>query len=60
MTISPDDPCYYDYKGTTLDYVYVYLTWDLSLADLKQFGLNSIEYSSFSEKEKANMREMFK
>jgi adenosine deaminase len=32
VTISPDDPGYFDYDGVTLDYVYVLLFWDLDLS----------------------------
>ena len=35
VSISPDDPGYFDYDGTTLDFVYAFLSWDLNLADLK-------------------------
>ena len=35
VSISPDDPTFFDYEGVTLDYVYVFLAWELSLSDLK-------------------------
>ena len=47
------------YDGVTLDYVYAYLAWDLDIADLKKLCLNSIEYSSVSEKEKEAVRKFF-
>lgn len=53
ISINPDDPGFMSYEGTTLDYVYAYLAWDLDLADLKQLCLNSLIYSSVSEVEKA-------
>ena len=34
-SINPDDPTFYDYDGVTLDYVYAYMSWGLSLSDLK-------------------------
>jgi len=35
VTISSDDPGFWGYEGVTLDYVYVFLAWDLSLGELK-------------------------
>ena len=35
VTISPDDPGFMGYEGTTLDYLYVFLAWNLDIADLK-------------------------
>ena len=47
------------YEGVTLDYVYVYLAWDLDIADLKQLALNSIKYSSVSESSKEQYYSFF-
>ncbi len=52
VSISPDDPGFWDYEGVTLDYVYAFLAWDLDLADLKQLTLNSIKYAALKEEEK--------
>jgi adenosine deaminase CECR1 len=49
VTISSDDPGFMGYEGVTLDYLYVFLSWELDIADLKQLVLNSIKYSSVSE-----------
>ena len=46
VTISPDDPGFMGYEGVALDYLYVFLAWDLDIADLKQLVVNSITYSS--------------
>jgi len=35
VSISPDDPGFWNYEGVTLDYVYIFLAWELNLADLK-------------------------
>jgi adenosine deaminase CECR1 len=35
VAISPDDPGFMGYEGVTLDYLYVYLAWDLDIRDLK-------------------------
>jgi adenosine deaminase CECR1 len=52
VSISPDDPGFFDAPGATLDYLYAYLCWDLNLNDLKQLCLNSIEFASIEEKDK--------
>ncbi len=59
VTISPDDPGFYDYEGTTLDYVYCFMAWDLDLCDLKQLAINTIKYSSVSEAEKDTLSKFF-
>ena len=52
ISINSDDPGFYGYKGVTLDFVYVFLAWQLTLADLKQLALNGIEFSSLSPEKK--------
>jgi adenosine deaminase len=47
------------YEGVTLDYVYAYLAWDLDIADLKKLCLNSIQYASLTEEEKADLTKIF-
>ena len=59
MSISPDDPGFFNYEGVTLDYVYVFLAWELSLADLKQLCINSLEYSTITDDEKKELIPMF-
>ena len=49
VSISSDDPGFWCAEGVTLDYVTAYIEWGLSLEDLKQLGLNSIEYATISE-----------
>lgn len=44
ITICPDDPGMFGYSGVTHDFLYVYCLWDLSLADLKKFILNSLDH----------------
>jgi hypothetical protein len=48
------------YTGVCLDYLYVFLAWDLDIADLKQLVINSIKYSSVSEKSKQQLMEFFR
>ena len=48
ISISSDDPGFFNYEGVTLDYCYVTLAWELDLRDLKKLSLNGIEYSSVS------------
>lgn len=59
MSISPDDPGFFDYEGVTLDYVYAFLAWELDLADLKKLCLNSLEFSSISAEEKGKILPFF-
>jgi len=59
VSISSDDPGFFGYTGTTLDYLYVFIAWDLDIADLKQLCLNSLEYASVSEKDKDEISEFF-
>jgi adenosine deaminase len=35
VSISPDGPTFFDYQGVTLDYVYIFLAWELSISDMK-------------------------
>lgn len=58
-SISSDDPGFFNYKGVTLDYVYVTLAWELDIADLKKLSLNGIKYSSVSEECKTKLYEVF-
>jgi adenosine deaminase CECR1 len=59
ISISSDDPCFFDYEGVTLDYAYVFLAWELTIADLKQLCLNSLEYSTIDDGHKAKLRVFF-
>lgn len=59
VTISSDDPGFWGYQGVTLDYVYAYVAWDLSLGELKKLCLNTITYSSIKAEEKPMMNELF-
>eukprot|EP00350_Pseudokeronopsis_sp_OXSARD2_P001547 CAMPEP_0170567922 /NCGR_PEP_ID=MMETSP0211-20121228/80797_1 /TAXON_ID=311385 /ORGANISM="Pseudokeronopsis sp., Strain OXSARD2" /LENGTH=126 /DNA_ID=CAMNT_0010889527 /DNA_START=419 /DNA_END=795 /DNA_ORIENTATION=+ len=52
VSINSDDPQYFRYDGVSLDYVYAFLAWELSIADLKQLCLNSLIYSSVEEDHK--------
>lgn len=58
-SISSDDPGFFGYEGVTLDYLYVFIAWDLDIRDLKKLSLNGIKYSSLSEEEKAHAYEVF-
>lgn len=48
-----------DYEGVTLDWVYVYLAWELNITELKKLNYNSIEYASISEEDKVQFRQLF-
>jgi len=55
FSISSDDPCFFDYKGVTLDYAYATLAWELNIRDLKKISLNGITYSSIDQKKKDHL-----
>jgi adenosine deaminase CECR1 len=57
VSISSDDPGFFNYEGVTLDYAYVVLAWELDLMDLKKLSLNGIKYSSAPEAVKTNLTE---
>ena len=59
VSISSDDPGFWCAGGVTLDYVTAYIEWGLSLEDLKQLALNSIEYSTIEESQKAKLKQFF-
>ena len=59
VSISPDDPGFFDAEGVTLDYVYCFLAWELNLADLKKLCLNSLEHSLVDEEDKVKLRVFF-
>lgn len=59
VSISPDDPGFMGYEGVTLDFVYVFLAWELDIADLKQLVLNSIRFCSSTDSEKEKLEELF-
>ena len=59
VSISSDDPGFFDYEGVVLDYVYAFLAWELDLADLKKLCLNSLEFASISAEERAKIKPLF-
>ena len=59
VAISPDDPGFMSYDGVTLDYCYAFLSWGLTLADLKQLAINSLKYSSLRQDEKEAIFKFF-
>jgi adenosine deaminase CECR1 len=59
VSISSDDPGFWAYEGLTLDFVYAFVAWDLSLSEVKKLCLNSIKYSSIDEEEKVQQYEYF-
>jgi len=56
LTISADDPGFWDTFGVTLDYAYATLAWELTLKELKQFALNGIKYAALLDEEKDKVR----
>lgn len=59
VSISPDDHGFFCSPGVTLDFVLAFISWDLSLMDLKQLCLNSIEFASISDEDKVSLRNFF-
>ena len=47
------------YEGVTLDYLYVFLSWELDIADLKKLVYNTIKYGSLTDVEKAELTKFF-
>jgi len=52
ISLNSDDPGFWGYEGVTLDYVFAFIAWDLTLGELKQFCLNSLKYSSIKQADK--------
>lgn len=55
VTLSSDDPSIYNYDSAanTPDFFMAFLSWDLTLLQMKQIAKNSLIYSALSEDEKA-------
>ena len=49
VSISSGYPGLFGFEDTALDYLTVYLAWDLTLRDLKKMSLNGIKHSSCDE-----------
>jgi len=58
-SVNSDDPGFLGYEGVTLDYVYLFIAWELSIRDLKKFSLNGIKYSTVSEGRKEELYQEF-
>lgn len=55
VVIASDDPLFFENKTLTDDWFAVILSFDLSVAEIKQLCLNSILYSGVSKKEKTKL-----
>mmetsp|Transcript_35900 Transcript_35900/g.40827 ORF Transcript_35900/g.40827 Transcript_35900/m.40827 type:complete len:472 (-) Transcript_35900:124-1539(-) len=55
ISISNDDPGLFGYTGTTLDIIWAVLGWELTLRDVKQLCLDSIEFSTLEGEEKQKL-----
>lgn len=58
-SINSDDPGLFGYRGVTLDYLYAFGAWDLTIRDLKKFSLNGIKYASITEEHKEKLYKLF-
>ena len=52
MALCSDDPAYMEHKTLTDDFFAATVCWDLGLAELKQFGINSVLYSGLDEEDR--------
>ena len=59
VSISSDDHGFFCSPGVTLDYLVAFLSWSLTLNDMKQLCLNSIEFASIEEEHKTALKEFF-
>ena len=59
ISISPDDPTFFDYEAVAHDYIYATLAWELDLRDLKKLSRNGITYSSINEDRKKDFDKVF-
>lgn len=59
VTISSDDPSFWDYNGVTLDYTYAFLGWELDLKDLKQLAINSLKQSTLNKADTERLLKTF-
>ena len=55
VTLNPDDPAIFGYKGVTADFWEACVAWELDLRALKQLALNSIRHSSLDSDQKATL-----
>jgi adenosine deaminase CECR1 len=53
ILIGSDDPGSFGYNDLTVDYYLVFMSWGLSLFDLREIANNSIRYSSISDSMKS-------
>ena len=59
VSINPDDHGFFNSPGVTMDFALVYLAWGLTLMDLKQLCLNSIEFASITNEDKQALTQFF-
>ena len=59
VALCSDDPTYQEHEILTDDFFAATVSWDLSIADLKQLGINSIWYSGLDELEKRRLLRVY-
>lgn len=59
VTISSDDPTFWNYQGLALDFTYAAVAWQLDLKDVKQLAINSIKQSSIKDHQKEHLLSKF-
>lgn len=55
VVIGSDDPLLFGNNGLSYDFFIAAVYWDMSLAELKKFCVNSIKYSAVTEREREEM-----
>ena len=60
VSLCSDDPTYQENETLTDDFFAAALCWNLDLADLKQLGINSIQYSGTTQREKTALLKAFR
>ncbi len=60
ISLCSDDPAYMENETLTDDFFAGIIGWNLSLADLKQLGINSIMYSGLEKEEKTASLKAYK
>lgn len=59
ISLNPDDQGFFNEPSINLDYITAYISWDLTLADLKQLCLNSLHHASITRSQKESISLFF-
>ncbi|MDW7690471.1 hypothetical protein R9C00_23070 [Flammeovirgaceae bacterium SG7u.111] len=59
ISLSPDDPAIFGYRGITPDYWAAFIAWELDLKSLKKIARNALTYSNLPTDKKQAQLEVF-